>query len=258
MRLTLWQASIQTDVDVLGNGPPVVYLHGAWGLTPDLEFAQDLSRSHTVFAPRYPGTTRGNPDGIHQLDSLHDLVVYHLELLDALGLETAALVGHSIGGMLACELAAAAPNRVERVGLIDAIGLWQDDHPVKNWMTMPDDALRTALFADPKGPAANEFFVQSPEPELRADRIWALACTAKFIWPIPDKGLNRRLHRVMAPTLLIWGERDGIVAPVYADEFAARLSDSRVVRVSNAGHLPHLEQPRAVSSALQDFVRERV
>lgn len=255
MRLTLWQGSIQTDVDVLGGGPPLVYLHGAWGLAADLNFVQELCQSYSVYAPRFPGTTQGNPDGIHQLDSLYDLVVYHTELLDALGLQSATLVGHSVGAMLACELAATAPNRIERLVMIDAVGLWRDDAPVRNWMTMPDSALRTALFADPHGAAANEFFAQSPEPEPRADRVWALACTAKFIWPIPDKGLQRRVHRVKAPTLLVWGQSDGIVPPVYADEFARGLHDARVVRIEHAGHLAHLERCQAVSRALSDFLR---
>ena len=254
MRLTLWQGSIDTDVEVLGEGPPLVWLHGPWGLSPDLSFLRYLADSHTLYAPRFPGTTSGNPDAIHRLDSLYDLLVYHTELLDALGLETATLVGHSVGAMVACELAAMAPNRVERLVLIDSVGLWRDDQPVRNWMTMPDDALRQALFADPRCDAANDFFAQPTEPEPRADRIWALACTAKFIWPIPDRGLKRRMHRVKSPTLIVWGERDGIIPAAYAVDVAERLADAHVVRIAQAGHLPHLEQPREVSAAVEQFL----
>ena len=253
MRLTLWQGTVQTEVDILGSGAPLVYLHGPWGLPTDLPFVQQLANSHSVYAPRFPGTSSGDPDGIHQLDSIYDLLVYHLELLDALGIERAALVGHSVGAMVACELAAMAPQRVERLVLIDSVGLWRDDHPVKNWMILPDDALRDALFADADSDAAKEFFAQPPEPEPRADRIWALACTAKFIWPIPDRGLKRRMHRVKAPTLILWGQQDGILPSVYADEFAARLAESHVVRIANAGHLPHLEQPHEVLAAVKQF-----
>jgi len=170
-------------VEVVGDGPALVYLHGPWGLAPDLACVQALSASHTVYAPRYPGTTAGDPEAIHQLDSLLDLVAYYAELLDRLELRSATVVGHSVGGMLACELGAAMPDRIERLVLIDALGLWRDDHPVRNWMIMPEDALRRALFADPIGATANTFFAQPVQPEPRADRIWALACTAKFIWP---------------------------------------------------------------------------
>lgn len=246
MRLQLWQHTIQTDVEVLGSGPPMVYLHGPWGLTPDIPFVQRLSERHTVYAPRFPGTTTGDPDGIHQVDSLYDLVLYHAELLDQLDLKSATLVGHSVGGMLACELAAASPERVDKLMLIDALGLWRDDPPVRNWMIMPEDALRSALFAAPESGVATTFFAQPAEPEMRADRIWALACTARFIWPIPDRGLRRRMHRVRAPALVVWGTQDGIASPVYADEFAACLGRARVALIDAAGHLPQLEQPEAV------------
>lgn len=121
-------------------------------------------------------------------------------------------------------------------------------------MTMPDDALRAALFAEADSDAANRFFAQSPQPEPRADRIWALACTAKFIWPIPDKGLKHRMHRVKAPTLIVWGDRDDIAPPLYAEEFAGRLAQASVARIDGAGHLPHLEQPREVSAAMRKFL----
>lgn len=250
MKLSLWQESVQTDVEVLGDGPPLVYLHGPWGLTPDLPFLARLAQHQTVYAPRHPGTTRRDPDAIHQLDSLHDLVVYYGELLEALHLDSVTLVGHSVGGMIACELAAAMPPLVRRLVLIDSVGLWLDDHPVKNWMIMPEDQLRKALFADSERGKA--FLAQSPDAEDRADRIWALACTAKFIWPVPDKGLKRRIHRVKAPTVIIWGALDGITPRVYAEEFAHRIADARTVYIERAGHFPHLEQPDAVLSAIAE------
>jgi pimeloyl-ACP methyl ester carboxylesterase len=253
-RVRLWQSRINTDVEIVGEGPPLVYLHGPWGLSADLAYVHALAGSHTVYAPRYPGTTPGDPDAIHQLDSLLDLVAYHAELLDLLELRSAIVVGHSVGGMLACELGAAMPDRVERLVLIDALGLWRDDQPVRNWMIMSEAALRAALFANPTGVAANAFFAQPEQPEPRADRIWALACTAKFIWPIPDKGLRRRIHRVSAPTLLIWGRQDRIVPSVYAEEFAHRIAGAQTALIEGAGHLPHLEQTAGVLDSLNTFL----
>jgi pimeloyl-ACP methyl ester carboxylesterase len=148
------------------------------------------------------------------------------------------------------------PDRVERLVLVDALGLWRDDQPVRNWMIMPEDALRTALFANPTGAAANAFFEQPAEPEPRADRIWALACTAKFVWPIPDKGLRRRIHRVSAPTLLVWGRQDGIVPPIYAEEFAQRIAGAQTALIEGASHLPHLEQMTEVLRLLNMFLAE--
>jgi pimeloyl-ACP methyl ester carboxylesterase len=261
-RLSLWQGGVQTDVEIfsVGAGPALVYLHGPWGVSGDRSFLEVLAESAgcTVYAPRHPGTSAGDPEAIHRIDSLHDLVVYYAEVFDALGLASAPLVGHSFGGMVACEIAATLPGRVSRLVLIDPVGLWRDDQPVKNWMIFSDQERRTALFGDPEGEAARRFFEVPADADARvaalAGFIWSQACTGKFVWPIPDKGLARRIHRVTAPTLVIWGTRDGVISPSYADEFAGRIRGARVERIEGAGHLPHLEQPEAVARLMADFV----
>ena len=80
-RLRLWQDRIETEVEIAGSGPPLVYLHGPWGLLPDRTFIAQLARANTVYAPRHPGTTRGDPDAVHALNDWLDLIVYHGELL---------------------------------------------------------------------------------------------------------------------------------------------------------------------------------
>ena len=84
---------------------------------------------------------------------------------------------------------------------------------------------------------------------------WSLACTGKFIWPIPDRGLRKRLHRITAPTLIIWGHQDRLVPTVYADEFARQIAGAKVETVKSAGHAPHLEQPAAVAESVRAFLR---
>jgi pimeloyl-ACP methyl ester carboxylesterase len=257
-RLKLWQDRVETDVEIVGSGPPVVYLHGPWGLAPDRAFIARLAATHTVFAPRHPGTSKGNEDAVHALDSWLDLIVYHGELIDRLALDAPAVVGHSFGGLLAAEFAAAAPRAVGRLVLIDPVGLWRDDRPVKNWMVLNDVERRPSLFAAPDGAAAARFFALPTDPgeriEALAQMIWAQACTGKFVWPIPDRGLKGRIHRIAAPTLIIWGTADRIIAPDYAQEFATRIAGARVELIGGAGHLPHLEQPDAVAKALQAFL----
>jgi pimeloyl-ACP methyl ester carboxylesterase len=155
-RMRLWQDKIATEVEITGNGPPLVFLHGPWGQR-NRDCLDRLAGSHRVYAPRHPGITPGDPDAIHELDHWLDLVVYYGELLDCLGLDAVSLVGHSFGGMLACEIAAAMPGRVKKLVLIAPLGLWRDDLPVKNRMILPEDQRRAALFADPAGPAAERF-----------------------------------------------------------------------------------------------------
>ena len=255
--LSVWRGQIQSRVKVAGQGPPLVYLHGAAGLKWD-DFLEGLSRTHTVYAPEHPGTTPGDPDAIKPLDDLWDLVLYYYELFDGLGLESPAVVGHSFGGMVASEIAATNPGRVSRLVLLNPIGLWRDDAPVKNWMVMSPDDLGKELFSEPDGPVARRVLAEPEDPEERMTAkiqgIWNLGCTGKFTWPIPDKGLSKRLHRVQAPTLVIWGQQDGIVPAVYAEEFTDRISGARSVIVEGAAHVPQLEQLDQVSQLVEDFL----
>ena len=199
-RLRLWQNRIETDVEIAGQGPPLVYLHGPWGLPPDRAFVARLAGHHTVYAPRHPGTSRGDPDAVHVLDGWLDLIVYHGELFEALELAAPAVVGHSFGGLVAAELAAAAPQSVGALVLIDPVGLWRDDLPVKNWMILSDEARAPSLFADPDGEAAKRFFGvpgdAAERVEVLAQFVWAQACTGKFVWPIADRGFKNHAHRI--------------------------------------------------------------
>lgn len=240
-----------------GQGPPVVFFHGPWGLIWN-PFLDDLARSFAVHAPEHPGTSPGRPDDIYLLDGLWDLVFCYEELLDGLGLSRAALIGHSFGAMVACEVAAARPDRVSRLVLIDALGLWRDDVPVPNWMLLPHGELASCVFRDAEGEAARRMFALPEDPEsqvlTRVRLQWAMGATGKFLWPIPDRGLKKRIHRVQAPTLLIWGTEDRIVPPVYAAEFARRIAGARVETVDQAGHAPHLEHPETVARLVRDFL----
>jgi pimeloyl-ACP methyl ester carboxylesterase len=257
-RIKLWQDKIDTEVLILGSGPPLVFLHGPWGLRSDREFLDRLAGSFTVYAPKHPGTSDGDSEAVHEIDNWWDLIVYYGELLDRLELGATVVVGHSFGGMLACEIAAANPERVSRLVLIDPVGLWREDLPVKNWMIMSNADLRRALFAEPTGAVAEKFFGLPSEAAARIDAqvgfVWSQACTGKFVWPIPDKGLKKHIHRITAPTLIVWGNADGVIAPAYAREFARRIAQSRVVVIDAAGHLPHLEQPQNVAGVVRDFL----
>jgi pimeloyl-ACP methyl ester carboxylesterase len=256
--VSVWQNRVRIRVLSKGRGPSLVFFHGPWGLAWD-PFLDELARSFTVHAPEHPGTSPDAHDDVYHLDGLWDLVLCYEELMAALGITRAALVGHSFGGMVACELAAAYPDRARRQALIAPLGFWRDPDRIVNWMMLEPGELRRHLFADPECEAARLMFPRSEVQDAaaiaaRVRLVWAMGATGKFIWPIPDKGLKKRIHRVEAPTLLVWGEGDRLVPSVYADEFAGRLRDARVQMVANTGHAPHLEQPVAVARAVRDFL----
>lgn len=253
--VSVWKDQIHIRVLSKGQGPALVFFHGSWGLTWD-PFLDELARSFTVYAPEHPGTTPDAPDDIYRLDGLWDLVLCYDELLDALALDAAAFVGHSFGGMMACELAAAYPRRARRVALIAPLGFWRDGDRIVNWMMLDPADLPGYILEDSGGEAAQRMFglAESQDAAARIRLMWAMGATGKFIWPIPDKGLKKRIHRVKAPTLVIWGKNDRLVPPIYAEEFAGRIAGARVELVDRTGHAPHLEQSETVARIVREFL----
>jgi pimeloyl-ACP methyl ester carboxylesterase len=211
-----------------------------------------LAGQFTVYAPEHPGS--GESTGLEELRDIWDLVLYYNDLLDALELPSVRLVGHSFGGMVAAEVAANNPERVSKLVLIAPIGLWRDDAPVADIAGIPGEKLVELVLADQNSPLAAFLTPPADDPDALFQAAMRMASILHFIWPIPDKGLDRRIHRVQAPTLLVWGKQDGLVPPVYADEFASRLRQAEIALVDDAGHIPQLEQPVEVRERVLSFL----
>jgi pimeloyl-ACP methyl ester carboxylesterase len=256
--LGVWGGRITLRVKTAGRGAPLVYLHPASGLQFD-PFLASLSTEYSIYAPEVPGTSAGDPDAIHDVDGLSDLVLIYEEAITRLELpEPPVVIGQSFGGMLAAELASYFPRLFKKVVLCDPIGLWRPDLPIANWMTTPAPQLPALLFKNPDCAAARAMSTPPPDPALAAtilaNLVWALGCTGKFVWPIPEKGLHKRLHRVTAPTLIVWGEDDVLVPAAYATEFGAAIAGSRVEIVRDAGHIPQAEQMETTLALVRDFL----
>jgi pimeloyl-ACP methyl ester carboxylesterase len=247
----------EAKVKVGGSGPPLVYLHAAAGPAWD-GFLDALAEQHTVYAPDHPGTGETARESIYEIETLWDLVLIYDEIVDSLGLSSVPLVGSSFGGMIACEVAAHRREHVSRLVLLDPIGLWRDDAPVVPYMLLSQDELLPTLFHNIDAEPVQESLRLPVDPQelaiSLADTVWALGSTGKFVWPIPDKGLKKRLHRITAPTLIVWGEHDRLIPPLYADEFAQRIADSRIAIVEDAGHVPQLEQLDRVVPLVLEFL----
>jgi pimeloyl-ACP methyl ester carboxylesterase len=242
----------KTRVLSAGQGEPVVFLHGPGGLQWDPAL-DALSERYRVIAPEHVGS--GASQGVEHLEDLLDLVLYYAELFDALGLPSVSLIGHSFGGMVAAEIAAVNPERVRKLALIAPIGLWLDDHPVPDISAIPPEQLPGMVLADPGGPAAGALLIPDPtDPEALFEAATTMASILQFIWPLPDKGLRRRLYRVKADTLIVWGAQDRLVDPAYADEFAAAVTGARLHLIDGAGHLPQIERTDQLVSVLTEFL----
>jgi len=238
---------VQAKVLVAGEGKPVVFLHGAGGLKWD-QYLEELSKQYKVYAPYLPGLG-GTKNSIElDLRNLWDLVLYYCDLLDALGLESVDIIGHSFGGMLAAEIASTDPKRVKNLILISAAGLWNEEFPTTDVSILASftEEMKSRVFFDVNSPLAQESMALPEDPDERLKVVLeqqiALAETSRYMWPIPDKGLNRRIHRLRANTCIVWGEKDGVIPVQYAYEFQKLIPGSRVEIFAKSAHLPHLEQ----------------
>jgi pimeloyl-ACP methyl ester carboxylesterase len=241
-----------TAMQRAGSGPPLVFLHGAGGPMIGAPFLDDLARDFTVYAPAHPGFGPGQ--GVEHIDDVVDFALYYLDFLDTIGVKKPHLVGHSFGGMLAAEMAALAPGQLDRLVLICPAGLWLDAVPIPDFFTFsPEQLVRTALH-DPNGPVGKMLLAQFREPSRALESHRCLASAGKFMWPIPDKGLKKRIHRVKSPTLVVWGASDGLIPTAYADAFQRAIPGSRVAILNGAGHLPMLEQREAFVDAVTRFL----
>jgi pimeloyl-ACP methyl ester carboxylesterase len=251
--------NFEAKVKTAGSGPPLLYLHAAGGPIWD-QFVEGLCERYTVYAPHHPGTGATARDAIYSVESLWDLLLIYEEMLDALGLKSVPVIGTSFGGMMTCELAAHQPHRVSKMVLLDPIGLWREDAPVAPYMLMPPEKLVATLYKHLDSEPVRQALKMPDDPKeiatVTADLVWALGATGKFVWPIPDKGLKKRLHRVTAPTLIVWGEDDALIPVVYAKEFGDRIANARIEIIKDCGHVPQVERLDVLQPLVAKFLQE--
>ena len=256
--LTVQAGPITAYVTRAGQGDPLVYLHGAFGHGGWPPFLDRLAERFSVYAPVQPGF--GETDGVEHLDDILDLTLYHYDLLDALELRSPIIMGHFFGAMVAAEMAALRPRIVRKLVLVSPAGLWLDDDPGVDYFATPARELRSTLFRDPESAVARSTMPDLDDEEEKArqslERVRALSTVARFLWPIADKGLVKRLHRITAPTLVVLGSDDKVVPAAYGVEVTSRVPNSRAEIIQEAGHLPMLEQPDAFAHVVSEFLVE--
>ena len=252
-----------------GSGPNLLFLHGTKGFTGWTPYLDRLAENFQVFAPAHPGVAGSS--GLEFLGNLWDLVLYYEELTQELDLQSFYLLGHCYGGMVAAELAAHRPDRVIRLALVAPLGLWLNETPIPDIFAMTLSQRDRLEWYDPDGAAAQAYLpthlpTPSPGPlnqpedplvrmERELERTQAAQAMGKFIWPIPDRGLVKRAHRIVMPTLLLWGEADALVPPAYAEAFHSLLPNAEVAIIDQCGHLPQLERPEDFHASLDGFFR---
>lgn len=231
-----------------GAGPDLVWLHGLEGFDPGDPSLALLAERFRVTAPVAPGFTR--LEDIADIDDVHDLALAYDDLFAARGLAGVTVVGHSFGAMIAAEIAAHVPWRVSRLVLLAPFGLWNEAYPVANVFAKRPAELQALAWADDD--ARRRAAARVPDPRTAAGveavlaRIQGLTAATKFMWPVPDKGLRKRLPRISAETVVLIGAEDAIVPPRYGADFAAAIPRCESVTVEGAGHMLPYERPGEV------------
>lgn len=240
-----------------GAGDPLLYLHGAGdpGLwTPALAA---LAGHFSVFRPDHPGF--GASGELADLDSVHELAFFCLDLLDELGLDRVVLAGHSLGGWLAADLATIEPARVSKLVLVAPAGL-RPQQPVPDVFRLSPTELAELLYhtASARSAAAAEAAQLAEDTDAFARYLRNRAATAHLGWNpyLHDPKLARRLHRITAPALILWGAGDRLLPASGASQWAALLPAAQVRIIEEAGHLPLTEQPAATVAAILSFCAE--
>jgi pimeloyl-ACP methyl ester carboxylesterase len=254
----LCNGKFSVEMEVTGKGEPLLFLHGAGGLTGADPFLEDLGRSFKVYAPHLPGY--GESTGGEHIDDVIDAALFYHELMDELRISSAYLVGHSMGGMLAAEVAALDTRRAKKLVLVGAAGLWLDNHPIPDLFASDLDDLPALLFHDPKSPLAQMMVAMPWDNQelltaMYVERVKRFSAASKFLWPIPDRGLKKRAYRIAAPTLLLWGESDKVIPTVYAKEFQKYIRNSRVHMIKQAAHMVMYEQPAEFDKVVTEFLK---
>jgi pimeloyl-ACP methyl ester carboxylesterase len=255
--LKLKSSPAKIEVIQAGKGRDLLFLHGAGGHMPNDPLLAALATRYRVSAPLLPGY--GRSEGEDDLRDMLDVTLHALDVMEALKLKKPIVVGHSMGGMIAAEMAAIAHTEVEKLCLLAPAGLWLDDHPIVDLFTKLPYELPPLLFHDAElgrrlmtaggGDMGDlEFLKQFLVMNARR-----LGMAGKLLFPIPERGLAQRLRRITARTLIVWGREDVLIPPVYGEAFKKAISKSRLVRIAKAGHAVGQEKPAAVLKAIRDF-----
>ena len=246
---------ISLEAHIAGRGPPLLFLHGLDYFAQHHSFLDRLAGQFRVIAPRHPGF--GNTARPPWMRTVGDIAYLYLDLIDRLALDDVLLVGASFGGWVAMELAVRSGARLSGLVLVDTLGLkfgGRDDVEIADIYALPADEVVRRTFADPAKAPDYDAMGDAEVEEVARDREAAVLYGWRPFMHNPS--LRHWLHRIKVPALVIWGERDRIVAPSYGAHLTQRLQNARFVPIANTGHYPQVEQPEAVAAAIEGFGQE--
>jgi pimeloyl-ACP methyl ester carboxylesterase len=253
---TIEIAGFDLELFECGAGPALLFLHGGQGFDPSQPFVTPFAACRRLIVPSHPGFGKSSlPDW---LDSVDDIAHLYLELLDRLEFDTLDVVGCSIGGWIAAEMASKTPERIRHLVMIGPVGVKvgpADKLDIPDIFAMPQEEASKLLFHDPSRMMPDPAKMSDDELAIMFRNRESLALLTWEPWMHNPK-LKYRLHRVDAPALFVRGASDGLVSAEYLEAYAALLPNARTLTIPAAGHAPHLEAPQALASAVLGFLEK--
>jgi len=238
-----------------GSGEPLLYLHGSGGAPAVLPFMEKLAERYDVLVPEHPGF--GASDEPEWLENMHDLAYFYLDVLKSLDLRGVHLVGSSLGGWLALEMAVRDGSRLKSLVLVGPAGISVPCvAPGDVFLWSPEELARN-LFFDPV--LAEKMLAQPMTPELLDVSLKNRHTLARLGWEprMHDPFLHKWLHRVNVPVKIVWGEADKILPVAYAREFKRLMPGAEVEIIPRCGHLPQAERPEEFCDIVMRFAGKR-
>jgi pimeloyl-ACP methyl ester carboxylesterase len=223
-----------------GAGEPLVFLHGAGGLSPWGPFLEELSTQFDVIAPEHPGFGDSG-DGAF-IRNVADMAMYYLDFLDSLHAGAVHLVGTSLGGWIAADLAVRDQSKLKTLSLVAPAGIHVNGVPKGDiFLWTPEQSVRN-LFADQA--MAEKVLAMQPDEDERRRKMKNALMLAKVGWQprLYDPHLRKWLHRIAKPTLIVWGDGDKVIPPAYGPAYRDLIPGSKLEVLANCGHLPHIEK----------------
>jgi len=243
---------VEVEVARKGAGTPLLMLHGGGGPVMKQPFTDELAKNFEIIAPTHPGF--GGTKVPDHFDGMEDLVYLYLDLLDALDIHDAVLMGFSMGGWLAAELATISCNRFSRLILVDAVGVkigGPTDRDIADVFGIPPEEATRLMWHDPAKAPKMDGLSDEALQAIAGNRI----ALGLYTWEpyMHNPKLKHRIHRISVPTLVIWGASDGLVKTDYGQAYANLIPGAKFVAIPEAGHSPHAEQPEAFLSQVLAF-----
>jgi pimeloyl-ACP methyl ester carboxylesterase len=245
--------AIKTELVQRGSGPPLLFLHPELGVAPNAPVIDRLAAKFAVTAPSLPGF--GHTDMPRSYSSVDDLAYFTLDLIETLDLRDVTLVGVSLGGWVAAEIATKTTERIRRLVLANPAGI-KTGGPTHRDMVdifgLPQAELEAKAFHDtkfaafdPKAASEDEVFVR-----LRNRESTVLLGWSPYMY---NPKLLGRLHRIKVPTLVLWGASDKIASADYGRAYARAIPGARFETIERAGRFPHIEQPDEFARRIAAF-----